>query len=426
MKTFKFFALVGLLFLSFPFQPTAVARLEQKQLDVVPNYVVIGAFSKQTNAIRFTDHAQKDLKLDAKFEMNVRRNLYYVYVLNTDDLAVAVQEARRLRAESEFTDTWVYRGSFDGTGPEPIVITPTVQAKPEEVKPEEAKTPETSPVTTEQDAAIAAVATTEGPKTEDSSAAVTPEGTEVPVETSAAPDDSKEGTKFLFKVSRATDLKRIRGDVDVIDVDRSRKMATYKGNLAVKVSSPQNKSGKMALVCEVFGYRKVQREINYNDPEVDTDIIRDATGSIVVPFELTRLKKGDIAVMYNVYFFKDAAVMRPESRYEVNSLLDMLNENTNYRITIHGHTNGNAAGKIISMNNDTQNFFSLTDTKEGFGTAKELSEQRAEIIRDYLVNNGVAANRMEIKAWGGKKPIHDKMSQRAQENVRVEIEILQD
>jgi len=33
---------------------------------------------------------------------------------------------------------------------------------------------------------------------------------------------------------------------------------------------------------------------------------------------------------------------------------------------------------------------------------------------------------MEVKAWGGKKPIHDKMSQRAQENVRVEIEILED
>ena len=426
MKTFKFFALVGLLFLSVPFQPTAVARLEQKQLDVVPNYVVIGAFSKQTNAVRFTDHAQKDLKLDAKFEMNVRRNLYYVYVLNTEDLALAVQEARRLRSESEFTDTWVYRGSFDGSGPEPIVITPTVETKPEEVKPEEAKTAETSPVTTEQNTAAAAVAATEGPKTEDSSATATSESTEVPVESSAAPDDSKEGTKFLFKVSRATDLKRIRGDVDVIDVDRSRKMGTYKGNLAVKVSSPQNKTGKMALVCDVFGYRKVQREINYNDPEVDTDIIRDATGSVVVPFELVRLKKGDIAVMYNVYFFKDAAVMRPESRYEVNSLLDMLNENTNYKIMIHGHTNGNAAGKIISMNKDTQNFFSLTDTKEGIGSAKELSEQRAEIIRDYLVNNGVDAKRMEIKAWGGKKPIHDKMSQRAQENVRVEIEILQD
>src|SRR5688572_19505997 len=421
MKTSRFFALVGLLVISSFFQPTAVARLEQTGLDTIPNYVVIGAFKNQNNAIRFTDHAQKDLKLNAKFEMNVRRNLYYVYVLNTENLEAAVQEAKRLRAESEFTDTWVYRGSFDGSGPEPVVIVPTVETKPEEVKNEEAETPETSPAN-----AAAAVAATEGPTTVDSTAAATPEATEVPVETSAAPDDTKEGTKFLFKISRATDLKRVRGDVDVIDVDRSRKMGTYKGNLSVKVSSPQNKSGKMALVCDVFGYRKVQREINYNDPEVDTDIIRDATGSVVVPFDLERLRKGDIAVMYNVYFFKDAAVMRPESRYEVNSLLEMLNENTNYRITIHGHTNGNAAGKIIAMNKDTQNFFSLTDTKESFGSAKELSEQRATLIRDYMVNNGIDTKRMEIRAWGGKKPIHDKMSQRAQENVRVEIEILED
>ena len=409
MKT-KFFALVGLLVFSSFFQPTAVARLEQTGSDTVPNYVVIGAFAKQSNAIRFTDHALKDLKMNAKFEMNVRRNLYYVYVLNTEDLEVAIQEAKRLRSESEFTDTWVYRGSFDDiSGPEPVVIIPTAETKPD---------------VTQQAAVTETVATTEA-KTEDSAAAST-ESSDVPAETAAALDDSKEGTRFLFKLSRATDLKRVRGDVDVIDVDRSRKMGTYKGNMAVKVSSPQSKSGNMSLVCEVFGYRKVQRDINYNDPESGSDIIRDATGSVVVPFELERLKKGDIAIMYNVYFFKDAAIMRPESRYEVNSLLDMLNENTHYKIMIHGHTNGNAAGKIISMNKDTQNFFSLTDTKEGFGSAKDLSEQRAIVIRDYMVNNGIDAKRMEIKAWGGKKPIHDKMSQRAQENVRVEIEILQD
>jgi hypothetical protein len=33
---------------------------------------------------------------------------------------------------------------------------------------------------------------------------------------------------------------------------------------------------------------------------------------------------------------------------------------------------------------------------------------------------------MQIKAWGGKKPVHDKRSAKAQENVRVEIEILED
>ena len=78
------------------------------------------------------------------------------------------------------------------------------------------------------------------------------------------------------------------------------------------------------------------------------------------------------------------------------------------------------------MGKDSDSFFALTDTKEGFGSAKQLSEERAAIIRDYLIKNGIAAGRMEIKAWGGKKPIHDKMSARASENVRVEVEILED
>lgn len=419
MKTLKFFALVGLFFFTL-FKPTVAERLEQTSLDEIPNYVVIGAFAIHTNAVRFTNHAQKDLKLDAKFQMNrQRRNLYYVYVLSTQDLPAAILEARRLRAESEFTDTWVYRGSFtdDLTSQNPAQdINPMVEQKTDE-----GKTAETSSALKPTDT----VSTTNDATPQDST--LSSESSSLPPgNLTGTPDDGKEGTKFFFKILRQTDMKPLNGDVDVIDVDRTRKMGTYKGNLTVKIASPGNKTGKMSIVCEVFGYRKVQRDMNYNDPEAETDIIRDGTGSVVVPFELTRLKKGDIAVMYNVYFFKDAAIMRPESRYEVNSLLEMLNENLKYKIKIHGHTNGNAAGKIISMNNKSQNFFSLNDTREGFGSAKQLSEERAIIIRDYLINNGIDAKRMEVKAWGGKRPIHDKMSNRAQENVRVEVEILED
>ena len=77
------------------------------------------------------------------------------------------------------------------------------------------------------------------------------------------------------------------------------------------------------------------------------------------------------------------------------------------------------------MSKDSKNFFSLNDTKDGFGSAKELSEQRADAIRKYLLTNGVDQSRIEIKAWGGKRAIHDKNSARAQENVRVEVEILE-
>lgn len=458
MKTPNFFTLVGLFFTLCLLQPTAAAPLELQQLnDTVPNYVVIGAFAKHTNAVRFTNHAKRDVKLDARFEMNKRRNLYYVYVLSTTDLPVAIEEAKRLRSESEFTDTWVYKGSFSDlsvsgqdivVGPRPEMesaaasgsvlasqgnATASVQTTPShEVTQTDAARTSSSQATTAQTGT--AEISNDGPASGNVSG-VAAEGTpagdtsdEPPVEDAAAAvaDDGTEGTRFMFRITRQTDQKKLQGDVDIIDVDRTRKMGSYKGNTIVKVASPASKTGNMSLICDVFGYRKVQRDINYNDPEAGEDIIRDATGSVVVPFELTRLKKGDIAIMYNVYFFKDASIMRPESRFEVNSLLDMLNENTKYKIRLHGHTNGNATGKIIGMGKGSESFFALTDTKEGFGSAKQLSEERAAIIRDYLIKNGIPASRMEIKAWGGKKPIHDKMSARASENVRVEVEILED
>ena len=129
--------------------------------------------------------------------------------------------------------------------------------------------------------------------------------------------------------------------------------------------------------------------------------------------------------MYKVYFFKDAAIMRPESRYEVTSLKEMMKENPNLKIRLHGHTNGNGSGKIIRMG-EQNNFFSLNESKDAFGSAKELSESRAEVIRDFLISEGIEQNRLLIKAWGGKQAIHDKKSNKAHENVRVEVEILED
>lgn len=231
------------------------------------------------------------------------------------------------------------------------------------------------------------------------------------------------GKNFYFHIFRADNANMIQGEVDAIDFARSRKMATYPGNTPVAVKMPSGKTQHVSFLCQVFGYRKQQKEFDPNS--LDQDLYLDDKGNVVVPFELIRLQKGDIAIMYNVFFFKDAAVMRPESRYEVNNLLALLEENPTYKIMIHGHTNGNAGGKIIRM--DTPgNFYSLSGTKQGFGSAKKLSEERASVIREFLISSGINQERMQIKAWGGKKPIHDKHSVRAHENVRVEIEILPD
>src|SRR5690606_34741405 len=76
-----------------------------------PNYVVIGAFAVHNNALKFTGDAKKN-SLSAKVEKNPNRNLYYVYVLATEDREHAIDEALRLREGSRYFVTWVYSGTL--------------------------------------------------------------------------------------------------------------------------------------------------------------------------------------------------------------------------------------------------------------------------------------------------------------------------
>lgn len=373
------------------------------------NYVVIGAFAIEENAIQFAELAKKG-SFNAEFEINPNRNLFYVYVLHTPDLQTAYGEARKIRKATPFSDTWVYTGIL-GRNPAQASgsdMHPVTEKKLESVTPDDGPVEERVSVTSE---ALS------------STPAETVPANESPVQVVQADEAVEGGKKFLFKIVALTDQKEVQGDVDVIDLDKTKKVASYQGNQNI-VIGPVNKSGKLSLACEVFGYKKITKELNFNQPGESEGASMNGEQT-VIPFELTRLKKGDIAIMYNVYFFRDAAIMKPESKYEVLSLTEMMKENPKYRIKIHGHTNGSAAGKVISLG-ESKNYFSLTDTKEGFGSAKKLSEERAHTIREFLIAEGIDGKRMLIKAWGGKRPIHDKMSPHAQSNVRVEIEILED
>lgn len=372
------------------------------------NYVVIGAFAIEKNATEFVEDAKK-ASFKAVSEINVSRNLFYVYILQTANRKAAFDLANSIRTTTPFSDTWVYTGILgrESTGEDFNPIT--------EKNLEVIKTVDNSDNVVAGTAKVSEVANESLP----AMAVVTAED-----KSSVKVDPLAEGSRnFIFKIVRDDDQQELQGDIDVIDLDKTKKATSYKGNQNVAVA-PVNKSGNISLLCEIFGYRKVQKEINFNQPQ-ESEGIEMNGDQAVVKFELTRLKKGDIAVMYNVYFYKDAGIMRPESRYEVNSLVDMMKDNPKYKIKIHGHTNGSAAGKVISLG-ESKDYFSLNDTKEGYGSAKKLSQERAEVMRDFMVTEGIDTKRMQIKAWGGKRPIHDKMSAHAQSNVRVEVEILED
>ena len=158
---------------------------------------------------------------------------------------------------------------------------------------------------------------------------------------------------------------------------------------------------------------------------VDSAKLREEKIKSEVEKKVMLTKKGDMEKLDFIFFYRDASVLRPESRFAVDKLVRLMREKPKTEIRIHGHTNGKESGKIIKRASDKADFFSLTNTVEDYGSAKELSELRANTIRDYLIANGIDKKRMSVKAWGGKKPLVNEDSDKAETNVRVEIEVVQ-
>ena len=397
--------LVGLAILLF--SSTAASSQDLKEL--APGYyIVVSAYarSQEKMAQQYVE-VLREKGQDADYGYNSSRKFYFVYLKYFDNLRESLGDMKKTRESGTFTDAWVRvvsgdiqpvavsdssrpPGSIAVASPAPKAIEPT------ESVPEKAQAPDEIPVTDN------------------------PEIVQYPVMTLG-------NTEVFLSLFNARNNRIVEGNVEVVDTERAKLITKVKGNEYLNLPDPKSKSGQLTLICDVFGYRKIQQEINYPLPLADTvkDFVDLMGTTLVVNFDLVRYHKGDLATLFNVYFYNDASVMLPESKYELNSLLQLLQENPKYRIRLHGHTNGNYHGKIITMGPE-KNFFSLTGSEQRAGTAKELSYGRAEIVKEYLVSQGIQPDRMELKGWGGRRPIYDKNSANAKRNVRVVVEILED
>ncbi len=387
-------------------------------------YIVVAAYlSGQENFAQRYSTKLNDEGKHSKYGYDPARGFYYVYLDYYTDFSESINQMLATRKEGGFGEAWV-RIIKDGTEPQANVVAkdePKAVEKREEKKVEpvvakvvEQKTEPTKVVPVVEPAPVVEIAPTE----------VVPNPKAEPV---YLPQTLK-NTQAFFSLYNAANGKVVEGEIEVIDSERSRLISKMKANTYLNLPDPKSKSGKLTLIGSAFGFRKVQHEMNYYNTEADTlqeDI--DLIGNYyMVNFDMSRMIKGDIATLYNIYFYNDAAVMIPESKYELNNLLQMLQDNPKYKIMLHGHTNGNGRGKIIYVGPD-KDFFKITkdDVVKESGTAKELSGARAQVIKDWLVSQGVDATRIETKAWGGTRMLHDKDSQHARRNVRVEVEVLE-
>lgn len=395
-------------------------------------YVVVAAYddTRESFAKLYTDQL-KSGGHNAQYGFNSARNLFFVYVDYYTTLRESLVKMKEARKREEFVDAWVRVVSGNI-----IAKTTTEEPKPEPLKPSEPVTkpvesPSPQPVV-EEKKVVETKPVADEKKTTVEQAVVR----EAIVAETVQEQDEKiiqykqmtlGNTEVFLSLFFGTKNRVVDGEVQVVDSERGRFISKVKGNDYLVLPDPKSKSGQLTLTCEVFGYRKVQHEINYQLPLADTvkhDI--DLMGTtLVVSFNLVRYQKGDIQTLFNVYFYNDAAIMLPESKFELTNLLQMMQDSPTTKIVLHGHSNGNYHGKILGLG-PNNNFFSMEGAVQGMGTAKDLSEQRAGTIKAYLIANGIAADRMEVKAWGGKRPIFDKHSVNAKKNVRVEVEVVQE
>ena len=355
-------------------------------------YVVIGAFAAEENASEFRSNLPVRL-MDTSYTKE-RENLLHLYVLKTSDKQSAIAKTLHLQKEIE---SWKIQENTGGETRLAGMVSPNVEmAAGPELK---------TDVPNEISAASASAA---------GGSANAGNIPSVPV-----------GKYFKFKIESPEGLA-LPGRVHHIDFDNGRELAAYNSNTFVDLLRPGQNTEPMAVVCGLFGYKEIQKYVDYADPSrTDDQAYVDSQGVWVIPYKLERLEAGDVSPMYNVSFYKDAAVMRKPSQADLDELVKMMHGNPYYEITIHAHCNGKNKREIIAPG-PHRNYFDVAGAITLNGSARDLTAIRAETIRAYLMDNGVDANRTRIFAWGGSDMLVKGNTPGAVVNDRIEIEITRD
>ncbi len=117
---------------------------------------------------------------------------------------------------------------------------------------------------------------------------------------------------------------------------------------------------------------------------------------------LTPAERGRTRLL--VFFDFDKADLKEESLPDLDRLVEFLQTYPAVRILIEGHTD--------DVGTDAYN--------------DRLSQRRADAVKQYLVKQGISANRIETKGWGRRRPLVQGTTEEARaQNRRVEVSVIQ-
>jgi outer membrane protein OmpA-like peptidoglycan-associated protein len=367
------------------------------------HYVVVGAFADKENAARLA--ARLGSEFNPRYELNSQKNLYYVYVFESENPELAHANRMRVRAETPYKKAWVFHGNL-GTGQ--VVTTPRKQEIREQPKPV-VKDPE--PET------VAVVETKQEPPPVVTQPEVTkPEVREDPVTTPPP------GKAFFFKLVNEQTGNPVEGEVQVLESAKASEYIAFESNKVVYLPAPKNKNGTYQLRTIAPGYKSAKRALSYSDP-ANSAASQGSQKEYVIAMPLVRVKTGDYIEFNNVRFYANTTILQPESRRELAELVALMKENSHYKVVIHGHCNGNDDRDITVLGTSTDLFATSSQNSREHADPIHFTLLRAETVKAYLIQEGIDAGRIKTKGQGGKEFIYPMNSTLSARNDRVEVEV---
>jgi OOP family OmpA-OmpF porin len=115
-------------------------------------------------------------------------------------------------------------------------------------------------------------------------------------------------------------------------------------------------------------------------------------------------KVGDKITFYNIYFERSKPAILTTSKSALEELHDILTQHPHIRVLIEGHTDNVGNEKDLM----------------------ELSWERAQAIKVYLVQKGIDPARISTIGYGDTRPLSDNFTEQGREkNRRVEVQVVE-
>jgi outer membrane protein OmpA-like peptidoglycan-associated protein len=205
--------------------------------------------------------------------------------------------------------------------------------------------------------------------------------------------------KLTFVKGKVTDAKTkqaIQSTINIIDLETQKPItksySDASGNFLAVLPAQRN----YLMNVNKDGY------LFYSDNFSLQNIEADYEKPFLVDIALQPIDTGVAIQLKNIFFDVDKFDLKPESKTELDKLVNFLTKNKTIKIEISGHTDSDGNKKANQL----------------------LSQNRAKAVYDYAVNAGIVAARLSYKGYGDAKPlVPNTTPENKAKNRRTEIKI---